>query len=187
MKRLQKKTTLAIVAALCFTFIFSLFYSCEIGLGSAVDVEPPSLTIDSPDVDSVIRDVFAVKGRWSDDGSVSKIQVTLTRTDGYGKPVTVDGEWVVDELLKGTGVWTAVVDYKKENLLDGTYQIVASIKDKSNHETTQNTTVTLDNTAPILILNKPNSAPGETPSVYGQRLYLQGNIADTAKQTFIKV
>ena len=187
MKRLNKKTTLAVIAALCFTSLLSLFYSCEIGLGSAVDVEPPSLTIDSPEVDSVIRDVFAVKGRWSDDGSISSIKIELSRPDGLGKTVTINGDWSVDEELKDTGTWKAIVDYKKENLADGTYQVIAKIKDKGSHETTQSTTFTLDNTAPVLILNKPNSAPGETPSVYGQRLYLQGNIADTAKQTFIEV
>ena len=123
MKRLNKKTTLAVIAALCFTSLLSLFYSCEIGLGSAVDVEPPSLTIDSPEVDSVIRDVFAVKGRWSDDGSISSIKIELSRPDGLGKTVTINGDWSVDEELKDTGTWKAIVDYKKENLADGTYQV----------------------------------------------------------------
>ena len=62
--------------------IIALFaVSCEIGLGSAVDTDPPSMKIDNPSVDAVIRDAFAIDGSWSDDGEIDSIVVKLERTD----------------------------------------------------------------------------------------------------------
>ena len=168
-------------------FLVSII-SCEIGLGSAVDTEPPSVVIETPKVDAVIRDVFAITGRWSDDGSISEVSATLKRTDGKAKDIEITGEWAPDPVLKETGTWKVIVDYKKENLIDGTYQATVAIKDKGRHETTQSTTFTIDNTAPVLVLTKPNSKPSDdTLSVYGQRLFLEGNIADTTKETFVEV
>lgn len=195
MKRLQKKTTLAIIAALCFTFIFSLFYSCEIGLGSAVDVQPPSLTINSPTVDSVIRGKFALKGTWNDDGTISGITVELKRTDDNAKPVKISGVFFREE-KEVDGQWKIIVDPVENNLLDGTYQATVIIKDKSDHQTTQSTTFTIDNTPPVLILKKPSSAFVDanqdeseisTVSVFGKTLYLEGSIADLTKETWIQI
>ena len=79
-KQTKLATTFSILC--CFAFIFSNFSSCEVGLGSSVDTEAPEITIVSPSVGSIIRDKFALSGRWGDDGSVADIWVTLKRTDG---------------------------------------------------------------------------------------------------------
>ncbi len=76
-------------------FLVSII-SCEIGLGSAVDTEPPSVVIETPKVDAVIRDVFAITGRWSDDGSISDVSATLKRTDGKATDIEITGEWAPD-------------------------------------------------------------------------------------------
>ena len=174
------------VAAL---LLFSLFICCEIGLGSAVDTDAPKLSITSPQVDSVIRDTFALSGTWEDDGSIESINAVLERTDGNGTSTKIEGTTTVTEILENrTGTWQVIVDYKEQNLVDGTYQATVTIKDKGRHETTQNITFTIDNTAPVLILTKPNSKPtDDTLSVYGQRLFIEGSIADTTKDTFVEV
>ena len=179
------------IAKACFfilVFLVSII-SCEVGLGSAVDTEAPKLSIESPTVDSVIRDKFAIKGTWSDDGSIDSIVAELKRTDGYGTTIKLEGTNTVNETIEGkSGTWEVIVDYKEADLKDGTYQATVTIKDKGKHETSQNTTFTIDNTPPVLILTKPNSKPtDETLSVYGQRLFLEGSIADTTKETFIEV
>ena len=86
-KQTKLATTFSILC--CFAFIFSNFSSCEVGLGSSVDTEAPEITIVSPSVGSIIRDKFALSGRWGDDGSVADIWVTLKRTDGK------TGEWTI--------------------------------------------------------------------------------------------
>ena len=54
-----------------FTIIFSLALavfavaSCEVGLGSSVDTEPPTLIINTPESASIIRGDFTLTGTWS--------------------------------------------------------------------------------------------------------------------------
>ena len=188
MKKLQTRVAYSIMAAWILTFIISLFPSCEIGLGGAVDTQAPSLTIDSPKVDSVIRDVFAISGRWSDDGTIDSLNVTLKRTDGKGTEAKIAGEWVKDDQLKETGTWRAIIDYKEASLSDGTYQATVSIKDKGHHETTQSTTFTIDNTAPVLVLSRPSIKDGQNGfDNYGRTFTLEGKAADDNDVSLIEV
>ena len=185
----MKKTNIFAKACLFVLVFLVSIISCEIGLGSAVDTDAPRLSIESPKVDTVIRDKFAIKGTWSDDGFIDSIVAELKRTDGYGETIKLTGTSTVTETVEGkSGSWEIIVDYSEAHLTDGTYQATVTIKDKGKHETSQNTTFTIDNTPPVLILTKPNSKPtDDTLSVYGQRLFLEGNIADTTKETFVEV
>ena len=171
------------------------FSGCEVGLGPAVDTQPPSITIEKPEVDKVIRNKFLISGTWSDDGMIDSIVVILKRTDGK----TLDGinlerqisaTFEEDLIKKETGTWQAIVDpiESEQKIIDGTYQATVYIKDKGNHTTTQNTTFTIDNTPPVLILTKPNSTPDDDAfSSYGQRLFLEGSIADSTKDTWVQL
>ena len=185
-----------IIVFLAALFIGAISYSsCEVGLGAAVDTQPPSITIVTPEVDKVIRDKFAISGTWSDDGIIDNVSVSLKRTDGK----TIDGSkaereysasFETDEIDKGKGTWQAIINPLEQDstIIDGTYQAIVTIKDKGNHSTTQSTTFTVDNTPPVLILTKPNSTPNDsTLSSYGQRLFLEGSIADSTKDTWIKI
>ena len=184
---MKKNNYLAKASVFCLLFLVSII-SCEIGLGSAVDTQPPSVSIDSPKVDAVIRDVFAITGRWSDDGSISDVKVTLKRTDGNGNEITIPGEWLVDEQLKETGTWKAIIDYEKENIIDGTYQATVSIKDKGKHETTQSTTFTIDNTAPVLVVSRPSIKDGQSGfDSYGRSFTLEGKASDDNDVSLIEV
>ncbi len=172
-----------------------LFFSCEVGLGEAVDTRPPSIVIEKPEVDKVIRDKFLISGTWEDDGTIDNVYVLLKRTDG--KPLDgtslerkVDATFTVDELDDEKGTWQAIVDPLEENnqIIDGSYQATVVITDKGKHSTSQITTFTIDNTAPVLILSKPNSTPEDsTLSAYGQRLFLEGSIADATKDTWVQL
>lgn len=186
MKKLQTKLAYSILAAWTFTFIISLFPSCEIGLGGAVDTQPPSLTITNPKVDSVIRDQFLIAGTWTDDGNIASVKATLIRTDGKGKPVEIDGSFTQDERQGGN--WKVLVDYKAKKLIDGTYQASIAIKDKSGRVTTQNTTFTIDNTAPVLVLSRPSIKDGQSGfDSYGRSFTLEGKAADDNDISHIEV
>ncbi len=164
------------------------FSSCEVGLGGAVDTQPPSITIEYPNVDSVIRDVFAIGGNWSDDGTIASLTVTLKRTDGNGSEVKIPGECIFDENVSGSGTWHAVIDYSEKNLIDGTYQAIVSIKDKGKHETLSSTTFTIDNTAPVVVLSRPSTkASAAGFDSYGQTFTLEGKAADDNDVELIEV
>ena len=201
---MKKNSIYAKAFSLIFLFIFvfiSICISCEIGLGSAIDVEPPSLTIDSPEVDKVIKDKFFIKGTWGDDGTIDSLYVILKRTDGNPidgnvrsaealKEYKIDGTIEKNLEEKDKGTWKVEINPldEEKRIIDGTYLATVFIKDKGNHTTSQSVSFTIDNTPPVLILSKPNSVPGDkTMSVYGQRLFLEGSIADSTKETWIEI
>ncbi len=165
--------------ALTLLSIFSLFViSCEIGLGASVDTDPPSLDIVNPPVDAIIRDNFTISGIWSDDGKVKNVSVKLSRTDGKGSSHSFSGKITEDSKKRGTGNWFVEIPVKEKDIIDGTYQAVVTIKDSSDRTTRQSTTFTIDNTAPLLILQRPATKISETPDAYGQTFSLNGMGAD---------
>ena len=189
-----KKFFVSLFAAIVVTSV-CVFVSCEVGLGPAVDTRPPSIVIEKPEVDKVIRNKFVISGTWEDDGTIDSVYVLLKRTDGKLLDGTslerkVEATFTIDEEDDEKGTWQAIVDpLEKDNqIIDGSYQATVYIQDKGNHTTSQITTFTIDNTAPVLILSKPNSTPeDQTLSAYGQRLFLEGSIADSTKETWIQL
>lgn len=159
-----------------------LTVSCEIGLGSSVDTDPPSITISNPPVDAIIRDDFSISGTWSDDGSIDSISVKLERTDGNGSAVTFAGVFSEDSKKRGTGTWYSTIPAKTNPVTDGTYQAVVTIKDATGRTTIQNTTFTIDNTAPVLILQRPATDISTTDEAsidtFGKIFTLEGRAAD---------
>ncbi|WP_022933516.1 hypothetical protein [Treponema bryantii] len=162
--------------------IFSLFViSCEIGLGASVDTDPPSLNISNPPVDAIIRDDFALSGTWTDDGEIGSIAVELSRTDGNGEKLSYTGTFAEDSRKGGSGTWSIDIPAKSSSITDGTYQAVVTIKDATDRTTIQNTTFTIDNTAPIIVLQRPGTdlnASLANADTYGQLFTLEGLGAD---------
>jgi hypothetical protein len=56
------------------------FAACEVGLGEAVDANPPSLSITYPPENAVIREEFLLRGTAADDTGVRNVSVTLLNT-----------------------------------------------------------------------------------------------------------
>lgn len=170
-----------------FLFIVSvLFMSCEIGLGSSVDTEAPSITITVPATDSIIKDKFAVAGTWSDDGSIDSVNVTVKRTDGNGSQYTYDADVSGSD---GSGQWLAVINplLEDKKLIDGSYEATVAITDNGGHTVTQTRTFVIDNTAPTIVLQRPGTKVEEgedssdediTPDAYGQTFSITGMGAD---------
>ncbi len=183
-------------ALICF-FIISIIsiISCEVGLGSAVDTQPPSLTIDGPKMNAIIRESFAIKGSWNDDGSIEDVYVILKRTDGklldgVNEEKRIQGEWALSEDDRNKGSWRVVVEplTEKEKLIDGIYQATVYIQDRSKHITTQTTSFTIDNTPPIIVITRPStSIKAKSFDTYGQLFTLEGQAADDNNVSLIEV
>ncbi len=173
--------------------IFSLFViSCEIGLGASVDTDAPSLDITNPPVDSIIRDTFAITGTWSDDGNIANVLVKLKKTDGNGEPIDIEGTLHGDIRLGGSGTWSADIIPVAEDgtrlISDGSYQATVTIKDTAGRTTIRNTTFTIDNTPPVIVLTRPSTAADSLSSdTYGQTFNLEGQAADTNNVSLIEV
>jgi len=178
-----------VIGFLLSTLLAVFFISCEIGLGEAVDTEAPSLTILAPEPDAVIRNAFRFSGEWSDDGEIADLSITLERTDGIAVNL---GSYpgVIQKSESGANTWYCVVDPLDKSLpvLDGTYVGTVSIKDTAEHVTIQTRQFTIDNTAPVVVLQRPSTKTGSASfDSYGQKLTIEGQAADDTNIDHIDV
>ena len=65
---------------ICAGIIAFFTVSCEIGLGPAVDTLAPTLTIEYPPTNAVVRSTFMLSGTCDDDDGVASVQVSLRNT-----------------------------------------------------------------------------------------------------------
>ncbi len=193
MKKLMKFLKFCSVFSL-FVFV-AIFISCEIGLGTAVDTEPPSISIISPEPASIIRDKFRIGGTWSDDGRIKEITAELKRTDKLGTaqefPCTV--EYAEG---KGENTWYCIIDpldeldRTKKTIVDGSYIATVKITDNAGRSTVQTREFKIDNTPPIIVLQRPSStnitADSEVDS-YGKTFTLKGQSAEDNNIDSLKV
>lgn len=172
-----------------------IFASCEIGLGDAVDTSAPTVDIVYPPKHAVIRESFLLAGNCNDDISVEAVKVSLTNTStktNYGPfDATLDEKKLTWSIVLNNKIESEVDAfnaYKQWELPDGDYIISAVSYDKINN-TSQEASIPLsvDNTAPVLLVTKPLAVGDETASVYGRTLNVIGDIAEaheTKKLTF---
>ena len=174
---MKKRGLLALLFGMA-VMSFTILNSCDIdiGLGSAVDTEPPSLTIENPPASKIIRDAFPICGTFSDDGSISAITVVLTNTETQQEYPKIDGTWGKEN------TWSAVVDPVKSKIPDGKYEAKITISDNGGHHSVSTRSFVIDNTAPVVILSRPASAENELDTnkieSYGQYITLEGQAAD---------
>ena len=159
---------------------FGLFSSCDIGigLGAAVDTEPPTLEITNPPTSAIIRDTFVITGTWKDDGSIKDVIVDLRNTsDSSNEIYSFTGK------LEEDNKWCATIDpFNPKKIPDGKYEATITLTDNGGHHTISTRAFVIDNTAPVVILSRPASDSSETDAnkieSYGQYLTLEGQASD---------
>lgn len=166
MKSLQK------ILALCLISLSVFFFGCEIGLGSAIDVEAPLIKIEYPPEAAVARGTLTVKGTCSDDQQVTTVYVCLvnSKTDERTEKIRAS--------ISGNN-WSATFDTTQ--LKDGKYTAQAySLDNTDKPSLVYSRSLDIDNTAPVFIVSKPLSinVDNQNPSAYGRVLKLAGDIAD---------
>lgn len=155
-----------------FGLVFSLLLaSCNIGLGEAIDTESPKIDITSPNEGAIIRDKFAIKGSYSDDGQIKSIVLNLNNLV-TGDSKTYDATFTSDS-------YSFTVDPLNEGIKDGNYLANVTITDTYGHVTHVSSPYTIDNTAPVIILSRPESKKGsEAFEMFGQEFKLEGRAHD---------
>ena len=173
--------SILVVCLIAFTSV-AAFISCEVGLGEAVDVAAPVITIDTPKTSAIIRDTFAITGTWSDDGSIKSVEVELRNT-GTDKtysnfePVLT----MVPDTKEYKGDWYVSIDPVTAKVPDGSYEAIVTITDNGKHSTEITRTFIIDNTSPVMVLSRPSSSKTDSDNLvesYGQYLTLEGQAAD---------
>lgn len=160
-----------------FSFIFAT--SCEIGLGDAVDTEPPKITVDYPETNSKIRDTFLMSGTCEDETGVARIEVLFTDTEDSLKV----HKFTDEKPSNKKHTWEISVNPFESNMLDGTYKVEVTAVDNANRITKTEKTYIIDNTPPVLILSNPgtvfNGSNLTDASKFGAQIKIDGEAYDT--------
>jgi hypothetical protein len=169
------------VSFICVFAFFALF-SCEIGLGNSVDTAAPEIAITYPPENSRIRKSFLLSGTWSDDKAVKTVSVEVYKS-GENTPIYTTRadvskrKWSV--LLNDDG--EAYANQNGWQFIDGEYSIKVIASDGAGHSSYDKRTFTIDNSAPVLQIDKPTtSGSSATPETYGQIVQLEGTFDEDA-------
>ena len=167
--------------------IFSIFTfaACEVGLGSAVDTQPPTVAIAYPPSLSIIRESFVFAGTWTDDMGVKTVHVDVYQSLDEGKKLVYSDEATVSE----DGNWSIELNqfdtsnskyYNGWQFSDGNYEIQVYAEDKAKHTSgIASRSFSIDNTPPVLVITNPTTAGNDkTPAAFGQIVQITGSFYD---------
>lgn len=181
-----KKFILAVVSVV---FAYALL-SCDVGLGSAVDTQAPTLNVTYPATLSTVRGQFVFGGTCADDQKVTS--VTVRALSELGKSYGPYAATVADDAKS----WTFSFNKKAEGkdsyngweMPDGKYTLEAVARDASGKSSgTGAITIDIDNTEPIFILNSPGTTDIKNPTVSGSSFKITGTIADDHSIKYMRV
>lgn len=182
-----KKFLLAVVSVV---FAYALL-SCDVGLGSAVDTQAPTLNVTYPATLSTVRGQFVFGGTCADDQKVTSVTVRALNSE-LGKSYGPYAATVADDAKS----WTFSFNKKAEGkdsyngweMPDGKYTLEAVARDASGKSSgTGAITIDIDNTEPIFILNSPGTTDIKNPTVSGSSFKITGTIADDHSIKYMRV
>lgn len=159
---------------------FILFMtSCDIGLGSSVDTQTPTLNIEQPVEGSVYTGDIAVSGVWGDDKGVTKIIANIKNLDTKVTK-TLNANLLPDRKWDLTLYSSRSVDPSDTAIVlpDGKYTIEVFAYDASGHQVKDSRTFVIDSTPPVFVVSKPNSLNINDAAAYGRKVQITGSISD---------
>lgn len=182
-----KKFILAVVSVV---FAYALL-SCDVGLGSAVDTQAPTLNVTYPATLSTVRGQFVFGGTCADDQKVTSVTVRALNSElgksygPYAATIAEDAKsWTFSFNKKAKGKDS----YNGWEMPDGKYTLEAVARDASGKSSgTGAITIDIDNTEPIFILNSPGTTDIKNPTVSGSSFKITGTIADDHSIKYMRV
>ena len=156
--------------------------SCQVGLGGTVDYKAPTVTITShTSGNSVLNGTTEFSGTWEDDTGVTEIDFTLSKylkdSQTYEEVDTFKISIPSAETEKKSGSWSYEFDTTKYPETDYQLAIVATDTSKTKSQQ-QILAFSIDNTAPLITLDKPNSLNFNDPALFGREVKISGYIED---------
>lgn len=171
---------IALVSFLAFLAV--VFSACDVGLGEAVDTEKPTISIEYPPKNVVIKEDFVISGKCHDETSMKS--VTLAFQNSESEHV----EKFTATLAQDKNSWSARInEYDSEKgkypLTDGTYFVTAVATDSSGRQQEDKMTLRIDNTPPMIVLTNPGTVeneenPLEKAGGFGATIKIQGSVSD---------
>ena len=158
-----------------------LFSSCNsnVGLGESVDTEAPTISIEYPPSNSIVREHFTLAGSYSDDRGVAKVVVTIA---GYSGSYTIPNADLTKSADSPAGTWQVTINQKNDGaypLPDGKYTFNAVAYDDIGRTSgVAERAIEIDNAEPVFIIRSPGVTTIDNPTSYGTTFKVSGNIAD---------
>ncbi len=190
-----------------FLLIFGITFSaCTVGLGPAVDTNPPAVTITSPSSNTAVGSasgdaetgLVTFTGTYSDDKAIKSIEVSLYLRDDsssdrtkIGDSVTITSESsgrgaiTADESNPKSGTWSYQIDTSV--LKDGSYTLSVVGYDGYYKSGEIERNFYVDNTAPVLLLTSPGSSNADSPEENGTALGLAAEIYEEHEVSSLSV
>lgn len=162
-----------------FFLFLIILATCDVGLGPSVDTESPVVTVTNPAASAVVKGRFSMDGDAKDDGKIKSAIVTFkgigTTTGLYSFNADVENkQWKLSvDSINGT----VNTDGNVTPVEDGTYQFTITVNDDSGKSTSQMTTFTVDNTAPVILVTSPD----EKSAKLDYDLQFEGKIYDATE------
>ncbi len=171
--------------SLFFGFLFVIsFISCEVGLGSAVDTGDPVVNITYPSENAIIRESFVVSGTCDDETGINRVEIYVKKN---GKEISGSRK-VAPFSDDSKTTWKTELNVQKNGVYpfeDGSdYIICAQSFDNAGRKSAENTIpVTIDNTAPFVVLTNPSTVLTSENSIedasgFGSSIKIQGTAND---------
>ncbi len=165
-----------------FFLVATIFSACEVGLGESVDTEKPTVSIEYPPKNVVIKEDFVISGKCHDETSLKSVTLQFQNSE------TKNEHNFTATLSDDKNSWSAKInefdsDSKKYPLPDGTYFVTAIATDGSGKTQEDKSTLRIDNTPPLLVLTNPSTVldektPLEKAGGFGATIKLQGSVND---------
>lgn len=183
----RRKMTLYIFS---LAFLFSIF-SCDVGLGEAVDTEPPSVEISTPLANDKIRGTFTMSGICSDEQGVKSVEIQFSSIDdstGIVSYYPSENKFFKASLKEDNTKWECVIDPQKNKIPDGSYEASVVVIDKAGRNSKQKKSFSIDNTPPLVVLTRPSAKKTDVnPDSYGQKFIIEGQASDDSGIDLLEV
>ena len=163
MKKMNRAVSVVLII---LTAIVGL--TCKPGLGSQIDILPPSGEITYPDAgETPIRGSFILRGTAKDDDGIQSIAVVFEnietkerssayRAEGFSKG-DVSASWTIHVNNESTGTKPNHKLVKVYPIPDGEYTAIVSVTDKGGKVSTFTKNYKIDNTPPVFIVSRPST------------------------------
>ena len=169
------------------TFFIVNFFSCTVGLGASVDVQPPVIEITSHSDNDSVAEKFSIKGTAYDNDRVTLITIDFEDADIHYQIIPGD---VLQKKSAKTGDWTDIeedennyckiegkklfwsvdvdVDNKADSKNDNTYSFTAIAYDKLNNSgkaSKKECSLIVDTNSPDVSIYKPELFTGNRSDI----------------------
>ena len=125
-------------------------------MGGTVDINPPTIRNDSvyPPNNAIIKGAFTLAVKVDDDTGVNAVTAVITTADAHNSKINI-GDSFLTQPSSDDEYWTLDIDPEGQYPIgDGAYKVEIQATDTAGKVSTITSASTIDNTPPLLVLDR---------------------------------